>query len=84
MGRGSEILHVYTSCITLMLFQMPSRNSGFVCDLFLSYCNLILANMYIYIYIYIYIFKKDQSVVVYCNWLVTASLDFRPSSYTQK
>ena len=35
--RGSEILHVYTSCIhTFVLFQMPSRNSGFVCDLFLA------------------------------------------------
>ena len=31
-----------------------------------------------------YVFKKDQSVVVHCNWLVTTSLDFRPSSYTKK
>ena len=29
-------------------------------------------------------FKKDQSVVVHCYWLVTTSLDFQPSSYTQK
>ena len=37
VGRGSEILHVYTSCIhTYMLFQMPSRKSGFVRDLFLA------------------------------------------------
>ena len=28
-------------------------------------------------------FKKDQSVVVHCYWLVTTSLDFQPSSYTQ-
>ena len=34
--------------------------------------------------IYIYTFKKDQSVVVHCNWLVTTSLDFRPSSYPKK
>ena len=35
VGRECEIPHVYTSCIrTFMLFQMPSRNSGFVHDLF--------------------------------------------------
>ena len=27
-------------------------------------------------------FKKDQSVMVHCYWLVTTSLDFQPSSYT--
>ena len=35
VGRGPEIPNVYTSCIhTFMLFQMPSRKSGFVRDLF--------------------------------------------------
>ena len=35
--RGSEILHVYTSCIhTFMLFQRLSRNSSFDRDLFLA------------------------------------------------
>ena len=28
-------------------------------------------------------FNKVQSVVVHCYWLVTTSLDFQPSSYTQ-
>ena len=40
VGRGSWVRdpHAYTSCIhTFMLFQMPSRNSGFVRDLFLAY-----------------------------------------------
>ena len=36
VGHGSWVVgRGYTSCIhTFMLFQMPSRNSGFVCDLF--------------------------------------------------
>ena len=39
VGRGSWVVgRGYTSCIhTFMLFQMPSHNSGFVCDLFLVY-----------------------------------------------
>ena len=45
MACGSEIPHVYTSCIhTFMLFQMPSRNSGFVCDLFLA-CTVTLKGL---------------------------------------
>ena len=40
VGRRSEIHHVYTSYISIFtLFQMPSRDRGFVRDLFLV-CTL--------------------------------------------
>ena len=40
VGHGSEIHYVYTSYISIFtLFQMPSRDRGFVHDLLLA-CTL--------------------------------------------
>ena len=54
VGRGSEIPNIYRSCIhTFMLFQMPSRNSGFARDLF--HVSICISSSHISIYTSYYI-----------------------------